>query len=210
MIRKWGYLLGVFFINLAEIFNIIKPTTMKKVLFFSISLAFFFSCSNAEKAEPAVETVAVETPAPAPTVNYPFESSLASDFKMGNPEYTVKVMEMYKILEKGEHIDSLLLPYFADSVTSVSFDMREFRGPSTEFVKRVKAFRSQFKTVNEEFITFASLRSDAKDLNLVSVWFKERVVRNNGKADSTLYQENWRLNDDGKIYYRTAFARYGF
>ena len=59
-------------------------------------------------------------------------------------------------------------------------------------------------------ITFTSLRSDSKDLNLVSVWFKERAIRNNGKADSTLYQENWRFNKDGKINYRTAFARYGF
>ena len=127
---------------------------MKKLLFFSFSLAFFFSCSNAEKAEPVVETAVVETPAPAPSVTYPYEASLASDLKIGNPEYTVKVMEMYKILEKGEHVDSLLLPYFADTLTSVAFDQREFRGPSTEFVKKVKAFRAQFKSVNEEFYHF--------------------------------------------------------
>ena len=186
---------------------------MKKLLFISFSMAFFFSCNNAEKTEatvatPAVETLTVETP--APVVNYPYQGTIASDLKIGNPQYTVKVLEMYKILEKGEAVDSLLLPYFAENVTSIAFDEKEFKGPSAEWVKKVSNFRSQFKSLNEEFLTFVALRSDAKDLDFVSVWFKERVVRKNGKADSTLYQENWRFNKDGKIYYRTAFARYGF
>jgi hypothetical protein len=186
---------------------------MKKLLFIVCSGAFLFSCNNAEKAEPATENAAVATPAAevqAPVVNYPFEASLASDLKIGNPLYTVKVMEMYKILEKGESVDSLLKPYFAETITSVAFDEKKFNGPSAEFAKKVSNFRSQFTSLNEEFLTFVSLRSDAKDLDFVSVWFKERVVRKNGKPDSTLYQENWRFNKEGKIYYRTAFARYGF
>jgi hypothetical protein len=182
---------------------------MKKLLFVSLSLSLLFSCKEAEKAEPATEFTTV-TDSVEPVVNYPFQATLASDLKLGNPQNTVKVMEMYKILEAGKSVDSLLLPYFAETVTSIAFDEKKFEGPSAEFVKKVSGFRSQFKSLNEEFITFLSLRSDEKDLDLVSVWFKERVVRNNGKADSTMYQENWRFNKEGKIYYRTAFARYGF
>ena len=74
----------------------------------------------------------------------------------------------------------------------------------------LKNFRAQFKSLIEEIITFAALTSDAADLDLVSIWFKEKAVRNNGKPDSTFYQENWRFNKDGKVYYRTAFARYSF
>ena len=76
---------------------------------------------------------------------------------------------MYKILEAGISVDSLLLPYFAETVTSVAFDEKKFNGPSSEFVKKVSKFRSQFKSVNEEFLTFVSLRSDAQDIDLVSV-----------------------------------------
>ena len=179
---------------------------MKKLLLAALSLTLFFSCKESEKTEPVTETAPIVT---EPAVNYPFQA-MVSDFKLGNPQNTVKVMEMYKILEGGTSIDSLLLPYFADTVTSVSFDHREFRGPAAEFIKKVTAFRGQFKTVNEEFLSHVSLHSDEKDLDMVSIWFKERAIRLNGKPDSTLYQENWRFNKDGKIYYRAAFARYGF
>lgn len=179
---------------------------MKKLLLAAMSLTLFFSCKESEKAEPVAETAPVVA---EPAVNYPFKAMI-SDFKIGNPQNTVKVMEMYKIFEAGTSIDSLLLPYFADTVTSVSFDQREFRGPAAEFVKKVSAFRGQFKTVNEEFLAHASLHSDERDLDMVSIWFKERAIRLNGKPDSTLYQENWRFNKEGKIYYRAAFARYGF
>jgi hypothetical protein len=182
---------------------------MKKLLFVSLSISLLFSCKEAEKTAPVTDVPAVANPV-SEAVNYPYQGILASDLKLGDPKKTVEVMEMYKILEAGKSVDSLLLPYFADTVTSISFDERKFHGTAADFTKRVSDFRAQFKSLNEEFITFVSLRSDEKDLDLVSVWFKERVVRNNGKADSTLYQENWRFNKDGKIYYRTAFARYGF
>jgi hypothetical protein len=182
---------------------------MKKLLFVTLSISLLLSCKDAEKTEPVADVPAPVNPV-AEAVNYPYQANLASDLKLGNPKHTVEVMEMYKILEAGQSVDSLLLPYFADTVTSVAFNENKFHGPAAEFTKRVSDFRKQFKSLNEEFITFVSLRSDEKDLDLVSVWFKERVVRNNGKSDSTLYQENWRFNKEGKIYYRTAFARYGF
>ena len=182
---------------------------MKKLLFVSLSLSLLFSCKEAEKTAPGTEMPAVTAPV-EPVVNYPFQATLASDLKLGDPKHTVKVLEMYKIFEAGKSVDSLLLPYFADTVTSVAFDEKKFEGSSADFAKRISTFRSQFKSVNEEFFTFVSLKSDEKDLDFVSVWFKERVIRNNGKADSTLYQENWRFNKEGKIFFRTAFARYGF
>jgi hypothetical protein len=179
---------------------------MKKLLLAAMSLSLLISCQESTKTEPVAEA------APAvvePVVNYPIKA-LISDFKLGNPQNTVKVMEMYQIMEAGTSIDSLLLPYFADTVTSISFDQREFRGPAAEFVKRVSKFRAQFKSVDEDFLSHVSLHSDEKDLDVVSIWFKERAIRLNGKPDSTLYQENWRFNKEGKIYYRAAFARYGF
>jgi hypothetical protein len=179
---------------------------MKKLLLAAMSLSLLISCQETPKTEPVAEAAPVVV---EPAVSYPFKAMI-SDFKIGNPQNTVKVMEMYKILEAGTSIDSLLLPYFADTVTSVSFDQREFRGPASEFVKKVSAFRGQFKSINEEFMSHVSLHSDEKDLDVVSVWFKERAIRLNGKPDSTLYQENWRFNKEGKIYYRAAFARYGF
>jgi len=179
---------------------------MKKLLLAAMSLSLLFSCKETEKTEPVAEAAPVVA---EPVVNYPIKA-MVSDFKLGNPQNTVKIMEMYKIMEAGTSLDSLLLPYFADTITSVSFDQREFRGPASEFVKRVSKFRAQFKSVDEEFLSHVSLHSDEKDLDVVSIWFKERAIRLNGKPDSTLYQENWRFNKDGKIYYRAAFARYGF
>jgi hypothetical protein len=179
---------------------------MKK-LFLMLSLpALLLSCGENE-TEVAEAPVAE---APKPVVQYPFEAQLANDWTIGDPEKTVKVLELYRHLQTDDFADSTVLPYFADSITSVSFDERVYTGNPKGFLDNVRKFRSQFKELDEEFVSYTCLHSESKDIDMVSLWFKEKVVRNNGSMDSTRYQENWIFNKEGKITHRTAFARYGF
>lgn len=181
---------------------------MKK-LFMLLSLPVWILSCGENKTEPApVEAPVAETPKAA--VTYPFEAQLANDWTIGDPALTVKVLELYRHLQTDDFADSVVMPYFADSITSVSFDERVYTGSPKGFLDGVRRFRSQFKELDEEFVSYACLHSEAKGLDMVSLWFKEKVVRNNGKADSTRYQENWIFNKEGKITHRTAFARYGF
>jgi hypothetical protein len=181
---------------------------MKKCFFLLAFPAVLFSCSENKTEVTETETPAVETPKVA--VQYPFEAQLANDWTMGDPQKTVQILELYKHLQTDDFADSVVLPYFADSITSVSFDERVYAGNPKGFLDNVRKFRTQFKELDEEFVSYTCLHSESKGIDMVSLWFKEKVVRNNGTKDSTRYQENWIFNKDGKITHRTAFARYGF
>jgi hypothetical protein len=181
---------------------------MKRLFMLLILPAIMISCGENKTESTPVETTVAE--APKPQVTYPYEAQLANDWTIGNPELTVKVLELYRHLQTDDFADSLVTPYFADSITSVSFDERVYAGSPKGFLDNVRKFRSQFKELDEEFVSYACLHSESKGIDMVSLWFKEKVVRTNGKADSTRYQENWIFNKEGKITHRTAFARYGF
>lgn len=181
---------------------------MKKLFMLLILPAIAISCGENKTETAPVETTVAE--APKPQVSYPYEAQMANDWTIGNPELTVKVLNLYRHLQSDDFTDEVVMPYFADSMTSVAFDERTYTGHPKGFFEGVRKFRSQFKEIDEEFVTYVSLHSESAGLDMVSLWFKEKVVRTNGKADSTRYQENWIFNKDGKIIRRTAFARYGF
>jgi hypothetical protein len=181
---------------------------MKK-LFFLVSVpALLISCGETKTEVTETETAAAAAPAPA--VQYPYEAQLANDWTIGDPQKTVKVLELYRHLQTDDFADSIVMPYFADSITSVSFDERVYTGNPKGFLDNVRKFRSQFKELDEEFVSYTCLHSESKGIDMVSLWFKEKGIRANGTIDSTRYQENWIFNKEGKITHRTAFARYGF
>jgi hypothetical protein len=186
---------------------------MKKTLLLFSVIVLAVSCNNqVQTKEPVAEPTTVkEEPlvAEAKKIAYPYEASFASDWKIGNPENAVIILNLYKNLESDAPVDSSL-NFFADSLTSISFDDKIFKGSSKDFLKRVKVFREQFKSLDEEVISFVPLYSPSKNLDQVSIWIKEKGIRLNGKADSTIYQENWRFNSAGKINFRSAYARYSF
>lgn len=179
---------------------------MKKLFFLLGFPALLVSCG--ENKTEVVEAPVSE--AFTPVVQYPYEAQLATDWTIGDPQKTVKVLELYRHLQTDDFADSTVLPYFADSITSVSFDERVYTGSPKAFLDNVRKFRSQFKELDEEFVSYVCLHSASKEIDMVSLWFKEIAIRNNGKIDSTRYQENWIFNKEGKITHRTAFARYGF
>jgi hypothetical protein len=181
---------------------------MKKLAYLILNSVFFISCGENKTVEPAPSVV--EEPQAVVKVDYPFEAKLANDWTIGDAQHTVKVLELYKLLQTADFADSLVLPYFADSITSVSFDDRVYAGNPRGFLKRVRDFKGQFKEFDEEFVSYVCLHSERKGIDMVSLWFKESGTRKNGKVDSTRYQENWIFNKEGKITARTAFARYGF
>ncbi len=185
---------------------------MKNFLILVIMIAFSMSCTNqAEIKESANDLSTVKEAAVIEErkVEYPYEANFASDWKIGNPENAVKVLKLYKNLVADAPIDSSI-NFFADSLTSISFDDKIFTGSSKDFLERVQAFREQFKSLDEEVISFVPLYSPSKNLEQVSIWIREKGIRLNGKADSTVYQENWRFNNEGKINFRSAYARYSF
>jgi len=190
-----------------------KQSFMKSLL--SITLTFSFlllvaSCnSGAEKAEPAATTTDTVVEQKQEAVNYLYPSTYPADWKIGDPQKIVKVQEIYKAFIADSNYESVL-PYFADSITNITFDNRKVKVSAADFIAMSKKLRGGFKTLNEEFKNYVSLKSDAQNAEMVMLWIKEKGVRQNGKVDSSGYQETWRFNNQGKIDYRSIFVRYDY
>jgi len=173
-------------------------------------LLFVASCnSGAEKTEPAAATADTVVEVKQEAVNYLFPSTYPSDWKIGDPQKIVKVQELYKVLLSDSNYESVL-PYFADSITNITFDNRKIKLSAADFIAMSKKMRKGFKTLDEEFKNYVALKSDAQNADMVLLWIKEKGTRQNGKVDSSGYQETWRFNSQGKIDYRSIFVRYDY
>ena len=173
-------------------------------------ISFVASCNAGTEKETPVP-VATDTVAEVKqeAVNFLYPSTYPSDWKIGDPRNIIKVQELYKVMLSDSNYESTL-PYYADSITNVFFDNRKVKMSSAEFIGMVKKFRKGFKTLDEEFRNYVSLRSDAQNADMVLIWVKEKGTRLNGKVDSSGYQETWRFNNQGKIDYRSTYVRYDF
>lgn len=182
---------------------------MKHLLLLSSTLLILLSGCGGPETPAVVEEPAEAVSAVGDTsVSFPYKASLVDDWRIGDPRHVAKVMEMYRILENGEKVDSLLLPYLADTIVTVSYDDRVYKGPPMPYLKTVVDFRKKFSSLKEEFISFVPLYSPSKDVDMVAIWIEERVTLKNGRRDSTLYSENWFFDKAGKAYRRASFSRY--
>lgn len=166
-----------------------------------MTAGFMASCSNNAPETPAADS----TVAAAPSIVMPYEATYSSDFSMGKPELVKVVLDMYKAVEENRMED--LGKYYADSVIRYNFAQKQIVLTRDEMVKLATDFRAQFKEFSETPLAFTSLHSNDRNEDWVITWIKEKVVYNNGKVDSTTYQENWRFRD-GKIYMVDSYAKY--
>jgi ketosteroid isomerase-like protein len=176
---------------------------MKKIILGLLATASFAACNNASETVTTKDTVAeVKTSAP---VIFPYTPTYSGDFSIGNPELTKKVLDMYKAVEENKMDD--LGQYYADTVTRYNFQQKQMVLSREAMVALAKQFRNQFKEFSETPLAFTALHSNDRNEDWVVTWIKEKVMYNNGKVDSTIYQENWRFRD-GKIYMVDSYAKY--
>ena len=178
---------------------------MKRIALLLAAAACFAACKDSKPAEtPLVETPKEEAES-KPAVTFPYTATYSSDFSMGDPELTKKVLDMYKALEAG-NVDTLAV-FYADTVNWRNFAQENVNLPRQVLIKRIKEFRSQFKAISETPIAFTALHSNDKSEDWVITWIKENVTYPNGRKDSTTYQECWRFRD-GKVYMHDSYAKY--
>jgi hypothetical protein len=213
------------FINLVnqlpENHQMYYPMNTKKVnalLFFPnvLSLCFILgsmlimaSCNSNQESEsaPAASDTVAAPEVKKEDVKFLIPATYTADWKIGDPEKVNKVLQMYLSYSVDSNYDAVL-PMLADSITNLSFDDKITKLSNKDYVSLVRNFRKQFKKVNEEFISYVSLHSDAMNTDQVGIWVKERVIRKNDRPDSTTYHEVYRFNDQGKINFRGVYARY--
>jgi hypothetical protein len=187
-------------------------TFMKSIFRMAIAIgliSFMASCNSGPEKEPEAATTDTVAEVKQEAVKFLYPSTYPGAWKIGDPQKIVKVQELYKVLLSDSNYESTL-PYYADSITNMTFDNRRVKMSSADFIEAVKKFRKGFKTLDEEFRSYVSLRNEEQNSDMVFIWVKEKGIRHNGKVDSSAYQETWRFNEQGKIDYRSIFVRYDF
>jgi hypothetical protein len=195
-----------------------SPSTIKKTgsmkQAFSIAavlLLMLNACSSPSADKSAEIKPADNTAAAAPVVvavaPMPFPATQTDDWKMGDPEKLRMILTFYKNMVNDTNYADLA-NHVADTITNINFENKTYKLSPDGFSKLVKTFRSRFTKLDEEFRTYMVLHSDKLDYDQVMLWVKETGTYKNGKVDSTMYQENWRINREGKIFYRGSFMRY--
>jgi hypothetical protein len=176
----------------------------------AVLLLMLYACSapTAEKSaeiKPAADSIAA--PVAAVVAPMPFPATQTDDWKMGDPEKLRLILGFYKNMVNDTNYSDIT-SHIADTITNLNFENKTYKLSPEGFTKLVKTFRSRFSKLDEEFKTYLVLHSDKLDYDQVMLWVKETGTYKNGKVDSTMYQENWRINKEGKIFYRGSFMRY--
>lgn len=174
---------------------------MKKSAIILACIICLIACTE-KKA--TVETV-TEIPAEKPAVTFPYAASYSSDFSIGDPALTKKVLDMYKALESRQY--DTLGTYYADTVNWRNFAEDDLILSRDKLIGKIRAFREQFRELKETPIAFTAIHSNDRNDDWVITWIKEKVTYRNGKQDSATYQECWRFRD-GKVYMHDSYAKY--
>jgi ketosteroid isomerase-like protein len=174
---------------------------MKKFAPLLACVVLFAACKDDQKTEQP----SAETPVAKPTVTFPYTASYSSDFSIGDPDLTKKVLDMYKALESSQY--DTLGTYYADTVNWRNFAEDDLVLPREKLIAKIRNFREQFRELSETPIAFTALHSNDRNDDWVITWIKEKVTYRNGKQDSTTYQECWRFRD-GKVYMHDSYAKY--
>ena len=183
---------------------------MKKLLCLSaLSILLLTSCGSSSDNDTAkaTDTASFTPPVIKEIAPMPYAATQTDDWKMGDPEKLRLILNFYKNLEADTLYDQLAA-HIADTITNLNFENKTFRLTGPQFADLVKKFRSRFSKLDEEFRTYMVVHSDKLNYDQVMLWVKETGTYKNGKVDSTMYQENWRINADGKIFYRGSYMRY--
>lgn len=166
-----------------------------KQIFLWASLILLAACNSNDdsKKELTVSSTANESE----KITYPMPSEYSDTWEMGDPKNSVSILNLYKGWVEGnlESFKTIL----ADSVELHWATGDVNTGPGDSVLPIILAYRNQFAEVKNTIHGFMSVRHRDLKQDFVMVWVKEITTTKDGKKDSVELQENWRLNNAGKI-----------
>ena len=174
---------------------------MKKIIYF-ISINFFLiSCSTKNTSEAAVDSAKIPD-----TLTYPFKATYSSDVTVpSNPGYAQRVLKVWKMFETGDIAG--MKPYFADTVTYEDASGMRFYGPTEKLLAYAKKDIEGLDSMRFDISMWQSAHSNDKNEEWVNIWSSERRYPKNGRPDTVLMQENWRVKDGRVVYFNQYLAK---
>ncbi len=168
-------------------------------------VAVFLSCNNQKNAESEAvsekDTLAVATAPVSPAVPELPASVVFKNWEMGDPQYMAVIAKLYEAWDTELSTD--MIEYLGDTTI---FDWPNGIRSSTtkETVEPIlRKWRNNYKATTNTPVSLISLHN--KDLNQdwVIAWVWNKWESAQGKKDSSLFCDNWRL-EKGRVVYMNS------
>ncbi len=168
---------------------------MKKLLFL-FSLAAFAACNSGSDTTVSSKSSNDSSVTVDDTITYQYTADYSAKFEMGDPKNVKTIFALYEDWDKNTIDNSK--DKFADSLFMMFSSGDLMTGKRDSLIELSKVFRNTLGTVNTQVHAVVPLRSTDKNEDWVLVWFTEHRTDARGGKDSTVFQETWRLNKEGK------------
>lgn len=185
---------------------------MKKLLYLPALAAFLFSCQTKTtettisetivKTEPSTDSAAATVANAEPDYGYDIQYHA---WEIGKPEHIVTVLDFYKHWDnkQADKVASL----FADTVRVRVPEMRrQLVIPNSEINTALAENRNYYKQASNHIVSAVSLHDKESGEDWVMITTYNKWVETNGKRDSVIYADNWRLKN-GKIDLLMSFDK---
>ncbi len=185
---------------------------MKKSLFLPALAAVLFSCETKPKettvsetivkTEPASDSASAKVSNAKPDYGYDIKYT---EWEIGNPENTITVLNFYKYWDNKEA--DKVASLFADTVRLRIPEIRkEYVVPNAKIHAVFAENRSAYRQASNEIISAVSLHDKESNEDWVMITTYNKWVETNGKRDSLIYADNWRLKN-GKIEFLMSYDK---
>jgi hypothetical protein len=171
--------------------------------FLYVLFAVFFTACNNDKTE-TVKSGDADTAASGsqaePTAAMPDLPSYVvyKNWEPGKPQNAELVLNVYKALD-NETIANMA-NYFADSTAYDLPDGTRATTTSATFESKLRKWRKAYKETSNIPFSLISLYNKDRDQEWVIAWTWNKWTYTDGKKDSMLFSDNWRIKA-GKIEY---------
>ncbi|MBN8836085.1 MAG: hypothetical protein J0I09_02405 [Sphingobacteriia bacterium] len=170
---------------------------MKKIIAGLLAVTAILTACKEEKKEG--ETEKKDVAVTATSVTLPYKVNYSSDFEIGDSKYAKMVLDAWKDYDNGTLSNSAGV--FGDSVAMHLADGSKINTKRDSAIAMVAAHRATLKSAVSSVDAVVVLKTKGKDDTWVCVWGKEVDEMKDGKKDSTILNENWLFNKDGKCVY---------
>jgi len=171
---------------------------MKKIIYLIVGVCFLASCNNEKNAENNTSSADKTKPVYSYPVKY-------TEWEIGNSENSKTVLDFYYA---WYHKDlSKIASLFADTIRlRIPTERNEIVAANNEINEKLQANRSMYDSTSNNILSAVSLHDRESNEDWVMITTYNKWVEKDGKRDSVLYHDSWRLSN-GKINFLMSFYK---
>lgn len=184
--------------------KLVKPITMKKVLYLFAAIALFASCKGGTTTD-GTAAKTDSTAAKKDSLPMAYKASYSSSFTISdNAKNEQLVLQSYKDWEDNKIKNGST--YLGDTVAMDFANGRHLVAPRDAMMKDWQNFRDSLSGIKLDIVAVVNLHSTDKNTDWVGVWYKETDTYKTGKVDSAFYQDDNNVKN-GKLTYISSKRR---